>query len=193
MSRDQRIVRLGSIDSLAQVQPIFMYVGNGAFHAAILMQNRGDIVQVEDWEVTLYRGPEVGRNQPSIHLYGFHPETIAPKTVRKVNFMGMLRMPLGFLGYGPNRPSPFMDTHPFFQAKPVPADILVQFDAKTAVWNGIKPLTEAGAGWLGSRSQPDGATKVSADGSWIAVPAQECLQMSEEATAAGSWVWETQA
>ena len=72
MSRDQRIVRLGSIDSLAEVQPIFMYVGNGAFHAAILMQNRGDIVQVEDWEVTLYRGPEVGRNQPSIHLYGFH-------------------------------------------------------------------------------------------------------------------------
>ena len=86
-----------------------------------------------------------------------------------------------------------MDTHPFFQAKPVPADILVQSDAKTAVWNGIKPLTEAGAGRLGSRSQPDGANKVSADGSWIAVPAQECLQMSEEATAAGLWVWETQA
>ena len=72
MSRDQRIVRLGSIDSLAEVQPIFMYVGNGAFHAAILMQNRGDIVQVEDWEVTLYPWPRSGQ-EPAINSFVWVP------------------------------------------------------------------------------------------------------------------------
>ncbi|MCE2494880.1 MAG: hypothetical protein J4F40_20225, partial [Alphaproteobacteria bacterium] len=148
MAEREDVTRIRSIEDLGEVSPGYVYVGSGVFEPTLVMPDCGPEVYVEDWGVTLYRGPQAA---PELRVYGFTPEIVAPGALRKINLMAALGGALAPFGAGPNRPYPFLNEHPYFQARPVTADILFQFDNRRAEWSQAKGLTDAGAKWLAER------------------------------------------
>ncbi len=187
-------VLIPNLDEFTAIAPVFqvgfMHLGDGKWEAIVNMQDWGGHLLFADCNVHLYRGPQVaGTGSPPLFTYGFHPGAVSPETIRQVTraqtFKGVKRM----FGRDPDRPTPWIDTHPIYQLRPRADDLLLQSNRNRPEWNRFKSFTPVGDTWLKGHMQGNDLVRIESDGTSVVVRPEDYGLLAADAEAAGLSVW----